>query len=183
LEAIEAGATEVLLDLSEIESIGSPVHDLIAATSITLADRGGVLLAWSRKYSLGEPTYVVAELRDRAIAELLPSPQTSPPHGVIRCWNDAGPTGISADLLALPWKGDVAHLRRTGFPQNNGFPVDRRTERRFELTPFPGCEGSPQVAPLVPPPFRAVFDPVERIGRRFPFRHGGSSFRRTLTRA
>ena len=72
LEAIEAGVREVFLDLSEVESVGSPVHDLVSAASITLADRGGVLLVWSRKYSVGEPTYVIADVRDRALAELMP---------------------------------------------------------------------------------------------------------------
>lgn len=73
LAAIEAGAREVFLDLSGVESLTSSVHDLVAAASITLADRGGVLLAWSRKYTVGEPTYVITELRDRALADLVPS--------------------------------------------------------------------------------------------------------------
>jgi anti-anti-sigma regulatory factor len=76
LGAIEAGASEVFLDLSDVESLSSSVHDLVAAAGITLADRGGVLLAWSRKYSIGEPTYVITELRDRALAELMPARRT-----------------------------------------------------------------------------------------------------------
>lgn len=77
LAAISAGVREVFLDLSEVESIGSPVHDLVSAASITLADRGGVLLVWSRKYAVGEPTYVIADVRDRALAELMPSARGS----------------------------------------------------------------------------------------------------------
>lgn len=73
LAAIAAGVREVFLDLSEVESIGSPVHDLVSAASITLADRGGVLLVWSRKYAVGEPSYVIADVRDRALAELMPT--------------------------------------------------------------------------------------------------------------
>jgi hypothetical protein len=72
LAAIEAGVRELFLDLSEAESIGSPVHDLVAAASITLADRGGVLLAWSRKYSVDDATYVIADVRDSALDELMP---------------------------------------------------------------------------------------------------------------
>jgi anti-anti-sigma regulatory factor len=85
LAAIAAGVREVFIDLSEVESIGSPVHDLVSAASITLADRGGVLLVWSRKYAVGEPTYVIADVRDRALAELMPSTR-----GSIR--RDRGPT-------------------------------------------------------------------------------------------
>lgn len=77
LAAISAGVREVFLDLSEVDSIGSPVHDLVSAASVTLADRGGVLLAWSRRYSPGEPTYVIADVRDRALAELVPDARGS----------------------------------------------------------------------------------------------------------
>jgi anti-anti-sigma regulatory factor len=77
LTAIEGGVREVFLDLSDVESVGSPFHDLVSAASITLADRGGVLLVWSRKYASGEPTYLVADIRDRALAELLPRAQGS----------------------------------------------------------------------------------------------------------
>jgi len=72
LTAIEAGVREIVLDLTDVESIGSRVYELISAASITLADRGGVLLVWSRKYAVGEPTYVIADVRDRALAELMP---------------------------------------------------------------------------------------------------------------
>jgi anti-anti-sigma regulatory factor len=81
LAAIESGVREVFLDLSEVESVGSPVHDLVSAASITLADRGGVLLVWSRKYAVGEPTYVIAEVRDWALAELMPSARDSSRRG------------------------------------------------------------------------------------------------------
>ena len=73
LAAIDAGAREVVVDLTDVESLGSPVHDLVAAASVTLADRGGVLLVWSRRYAVGEPTYVMTDVRDRAIAELMPN--------------------------------------------------------------------------------------------------------------
>ena len=77
LAAIEGGVREVFLDLSDVESVGSPFHDLVSAASITLADRGGVLLVWSRKYAAGDPTYLVADVRDRALAELLPRERRS----------------------------------------------------------------------------------------------------------
>lgn len=78
LAAIEGGVREVFVDLSDVESVGSPFHDLVSAASITLADRGGVLLVWSRKYTAGEPTYLVADIRDRALAELMPRQRRSP---------------------------------------------------------------------------------------------------------
>jgi anti-anti-sigma regulatory factor len=77
LAAIEGGVREVFVDLSEVESVGSPFHDLVSAASVSLADRGGVLLVWSRKYAAGEPTYVVADIRDRALAELVPGERGS----------------------------------------------------------------------------------------------------------
>ncbi len=73
LAAIDAGVREIVLDLTDVESLGSPVHDLVSAASITLADRGGVLLVWSRKYAVDEPTYVITDVRDRALAELMPN--------------------------------------------------------------------------------------------------------------
>jgi anti-anti-sigma regulatory factor len=77
LAAIEGGVREIFVDLSDVESVGSPFHDLVSAASITLADRGGVLLVWSRKYTAGDPTYVVADIRDRALAELMPRERRS----------------------------------------------------------------------------------------------------------
>jgi anti-anti-sigma regulatory factor len=79
LAAIAAGVREIFLDLIEVESITSPVHDLVSAASITLADRGGVLLVWSRRDAVGEATYVIADVRDRALAELMPSSRGSIP--------------------------------------------------------------------------------------------------------
>jgi anti-anti-sigma regulatory factor len=84
LAAIEGGVREVFVDLSDVESVGSPFHDLVSAASITLADRGGVLLVWSRKYTAGDPTYVVADIRDRALAELMPRERRSPARTVSR---------------------------------------------------------------------------------------------------
>ena len=77
LAAIEEGVREVFVDLSDVESVGSPFHDLGSAASITLADRGGVLLVCSRKYAAGDPTYLVADIRDRALAELMPRERRS----------------------------------------------------------------------------------------------------------
>lgn len=70
--ALEAGVQELFVDLSEAESLTGPARELVASASYTLAGRGGVLLVWSRRLSPGEPTYVMAEVRDRALAELLP---------------------------------------------------------------------------------------------------------------
>jgi anti-anti-sigma regulatory factor len=77
LEAIEDGVREVFVDVSEVESVGSPFHDLVSAASVSLADRGGALLVWSRKYAAGDPTYVVTDIRDRALAELVPRERRS----------------------------------------------------------------------------------------------------------
>ena len=77
LAAIEAGIREVVLDFSEVESLGSPVHDLVSAASVTIADRGGVLLVWSRKYAAGEPAYVITEIHDRALADLMATGQST----------------------------------------------------------------------------------------------------------
>ena len=77
LAAIDAGVREVVLDLSDVESLGSSVRDLVSAASITFADRGGVLLVWSRKYAAGDQTYVITEVRDRALAELTPAGRAS----------------------------------------------------------------------------------------------------------
>lgn len=72
LSAIEAGVRELFLDLSEAESVSPATHELVAAASSLLADRGGALLAWTRKDASGEPTYLMAEVRDRALGELMP---------------------------------------------------------------------------------------------------------------
>ena len=70
--AIEAGVRELFIDVSDAETITSQVHELVTAASLTLADRGGVLLAWGRKHAGDDPTYVMAEVRDRALGDLMP---------------------------------------------------------------------------------------------------------------
>jgi anti-anti-sigma regulatory factor len=77
LTAIEGGVREVVLDLSDVESFGASVHDLVSAASITFADRGGVLLVWSRRDVAGDQTYVITEVRDRAFPTLAPSGPSS----------------------------------------------------------------------------------------------------------
>ena len=72
LAAIEGGVREVVLDLSDVERVGSSVRDLVSAASITFADRGGVLLVGSRKDADGDQTYVITEVRDRALSTLAP---------------------------------------------------------------------------------------------------------------
>ncbi len=71
LGALESGANVVLLDLSRVESLSTAAYDLIAAASATLADRGGTVLAWSQKHDDGSPTYLIADVRDRGIRELI----------------------------------------------------------------------------------------------------------------
>jgi hypothetical protein len=68
LSAIAADVRELVLDLSDVESISSPIRDLVAAAGNTLAGRGGVLLAWSERHAGDEQAYVISELRDRASA-------------------------------------------------------------------------------------------------------------------
>jgi anti-anti-sigma factor len=72
--AIEGGVRDVVLDVTDVESIGVAAHDLVSAASITLADRGGALLVWSRKKAVGEPIYVITDVRDRTLAEVMPAP-------------------------------------------------------------------------------------------------------------
>ena len=67
LAAIDGGVRGVVVDVSQVESLGPAAHDLIRAASATLTDRGGVLLTWSSKESPGRPTYVLAEIRDRVV--------------------------------------------------------------------------------------------------------------------
>ncbi|MCZ7589678.1 MAG: hypothetical protein M5U27_12670 [Gaiella sp.] len=81
LSALDGGVRELFVDISEAESLTSPARELIASASYTLADRGGVLLVWSRKVTLGEATYVMAEVRDRALAELMPEPEPATRRG------------------------------------------------------------------------------------------------------
>ncbi|GEM_PF-3237620 len=72
LGAIDDGVRGLLMDVSEAETLSASAHDLVRAASVALDDRGGVLLAWTWDGSVEEPTYVLAELRDHAVAELLP---------------------------------------------------------------------------------------------------------------
>jgi hypothetical protein len=69
--AIDEGVRELVLDLSEVESISSPTRDLVAAAGTTLARRGGVLLVWWEKDGSAEPGYVMAEVREQALASLM----------------------------------------------------------------------------------------------------------------
>jgi anti-anti-sigma regulatory factor len=71
LGAIDEGAKEIILDLSETETVVAAVHELVAAASSTLADRDGVLLTWSEKHASGGATYLIAEVRDRGLGELV----------------------------------------------------------------------------------------------------------------
>ncbi len=73
IEAIEGAARVILLDLSRVESLTPTAHALVAAASVTLADRGGSLLAWSEKHADGSPAYLIADVRDRGIGELIGS--------------------------------------------------------------------------------------------------------------
>ena len=72
LAALDEGTHGLLMDLSEAHSISSSAHDIVRAASLTLDDRGGVLLAWRWNGSADEPTYVLAELRDHGMSELVP---------------------------------------------------------------------------------------------------------------
>lgn len=71
LAAIDEEVHGLLIDLSEADSISASAHDMVRATSLTLDNRGGVLLAWRWNGSVEEPTYVLAELRDHGMAELV----------------------------------------------------------------------------------------------------------------
>jgi anti-anti-sigma regulatory factor len=72
LAAIDEGVHGLLVDLSEAHSISTSAHGLVRAASVTMDDRGGALLAWRWNGSADEPTYVLAELRDRGVADLVP---------------------------------------------------------------------------------------------------------------
>ena len=64
VSAIDAGVRGVLIDLSEADDLSSAAQELVQSASATLADRGGVLLAWSARESVGRPTFVLSELRE-----------------------------------------------------------------------------------------------------------------------
>ena len=70
LAAIGRGVRELFLDLSEVERIDGIVYDLVSGASVALADRGGVLVVWSREDATGAATYVIADLRGRVLEEL-----------------------------------------------------------------------------------------------------------------
>jgi hypothetical protein len=72
IAALEEGVQGMLLDLTRADSITASAHEVVRAASLTLADRGGVLLAWRWNGSVSDPTYVLAELRDHGISELVP---------------------------------------------------------------------------------------------------------------
>jgi anti-anti-sigma regulatory factor len=71
LAAIDEGVKGVVVDLSEADSITESAHEIVRAASVTLDDRGGILLAWRWNGSADEPAYVLAELRDQAVSELV----------------------------------------------------------------------------------------------------------------
>jgi anti-anti-sigma regulatory factor len=81
LAAIDEGVHGVLVDLSEADSISAAAHEIVRAASVTLDDRGGVLLAWRWNGSADEPTYVLAELRDHGVAGLVPVEATDDARG------------------------------------------------------------------------------------------------------
>jgi hypothetical protein len=73
LAAAESDALEVSLDLRCAQSVSPIVERLVAAASAVLAARGGVVLAWSRVYTArGAHAYVVVDVRDRGVLELMP---------------------------------------------------------------------------------------------------------------
>lgn len=72
LAALDDDVHGLFVDLSETDSISSTAHDVVRAASATLHDRGGALLAWRWNGSVDEPSYVLAELQDHGLAELVP---------------------------------------------------------------------------------------------------------------
>jgi len=64
VSAIDGGVRGLLVDLSEVELMSAAAQEIVQSASATLADRGGVLLAWSAKESVGRPTFVLSELHD-----------------------------------------------------------------------------------------------------------------------
>jgi len=72
LAALEERVEGVLLDVTGADSITTSAHEIVRAASLTLGDRGGVLLAWRWNGSVEEPTYVLSEVRDHGISELVP---------------------------------------------------------------------------------------------------------------
>jgi hypothetical protein len=72
LAALEERVEGVLLDVTGADSITASAYEVVRAASLMLGDRGGVLLAWRWNGSVEEPTYVLAEVRDHGISELVP---------------------------------------------------------------------------------------------------------------
>jgi anti-anti-sigma regulatory factor len=70
LAAMERGVHELVLDLSDVEKLDGAVHDLVSATSRAMSDQGGVLVVWRREDATGAATYVIADVRGRALTEL-----------------------------------------------------------------------------------------------------------------
>jgi anti-anti-sigma regulatory factor len=60
--AIDDGVHGLVVDLSEVECLSPTAEELVQSASATLADRGGVLLAWSAKEAVGRPPFVLSEL-------------------------------------------------------------------------------------------------------------------------
>ena len=72
LAALDERVEGVLLDLTGADSITTSAHKIVRAASLMLGDRGGVLLAWRWNGSVDDPTYVLSEVRDHGISELVP---------------------------------------------------------------------------------------------------------------
>jgi hypothetical protein len=70
---IDEGAAVVVLDLNEVEAISSSARHFVESAGSALADRGGVLLAWTTNDVPGVRSYVMREMRDTANSALFPS--------------------------------------------------------------------------------------------------------------
>ena len=70
LAAIGRGVRELFLDLREVEKLDVTVYDIVSAASLALADQGGMLVVWTREDATGAATYVIADVRGRALTEL-----------------------------------------------------------------------------------------------------------------
>ena len=70
LALIDEGAAVVVLDLNEVDAISSSARHLVASAGSALADRGGVLLAWTTNDTPVEGSYVMRELGDTATCAL-----------------------------------------------------------------------------------------------------------------
>jgi hypothetical protein len=72
LAALDERVEGVLLDLTGADCISTSAHKIVRAASLMLRDRGGVLLAWRWNGSVDDPAYVLSEVRDHGISELVP---------------------------------------------------------------------------------------------------------------